>query len=294
MKKYKYFHMYEKIGTEELSYGFCTVCGEIKTTKNKRTNFVCHCKGSQGLKLCVPIADDDKNIAYYIYSQFYTYGWTEDDLFLACDIEQEIYDMHEELLEISDNVERQRRVDMLVAPLEVKLIEEREQKEKLDFLFEDDDFDYLDSKEDRDAVAYDSRTCHNCGCDISHKPSHHYLCYSCFMDNLDNDDIDYDENEYDDIEDDEEDYYTRTCDICGCDISDRPPHHYLCYSCFTNGPSEDDRLDSSNDDHSYNYNDDYSYDETNGYDDEWGYYNIHGEMPPPGWGKKKKNNNDLW
>lgn len=30
------------------------------------------------------------------------------------------------------------------------------------------------------------------------------------------------------------------------------------------------------------------YCETDGYDDEWGYYNIHGEMPPPGWGDSIK------
>ena len=41
-------------------------------------------------------------------------------------------------------------------------------------------------------------------------------------------------------------------------------------------------------------NDPKYFDETDGYGDdpEMGYYNIHGEMPPPGWGKKNNNDDD--
>jgi len=51
--------------------------------------------------------------------------------------------------------------------------------------------------------------------------------------------------------------------------------------------AEDDDNEDIND-----FNDHKYYDETDGYEDEMGYYNINGEMPPPGWGKKKNDDDD--
>jgi hypothetical protein len=70
----------------------------------------------------------------------------------------------------------------------------------------------------------------------------------------------------------------RHCEVCGCDISGRPLHHTLCYDCWkmnfqiTNKQSENKATENIN----YDVE---KFDQSDGYDDEWGYYNIHGEFP---------------
>ncbi len=54
---------------------------------------------------------------------------------------------------------------------------------------------------------------------------------------------------------------------------------------FPNGRS------TSSKDEKQDYSDNFvssDFDETDGYEDEMGYYNINGHMPPSGWGKKRR------
>jgi len=70
----------------------------------------------------------------------------------------------------------------------------------------------------------------------------------------------------------------RSCEVCGCDISGRPVHHTMCYDCWKNyyrvsmNHDQDKDIDTSN----YDVDD---FGQSEGYDDEWGFYNIHGEFP---------------
>ncbi len=78
------------------------------------------------------------------------------------------------------------------------------------------------------------------------------------------------------------DSHERSCVICGCDISDTPHYYTMCNHCYKESLNRSDDHDDTT--VSSNYEDSSS-DPSDGFDDEWGFYNIYGEFPD--WKKKK-------
>lgn len=230
---------------------------------------------------------DSKKVAFYVKGRP-----NEDTVdFILSTPDKIIYENYDKILSIKDCDLRQAFVDHMVEK-ERLCLEQQKEKDRLDreerayetWRIENPEIArindlYEESQKEREDVQ-EIRRCEKCGIDISDHPTHHTKCLDCWIEGENfNDDL-----EGDDYLEDESnmDSHERSCVVCGCDISDTPHYYTMCNHCYKESLNRSDDHDDTT--VSSNYEDSSS-DPSDGFDDEWGFYNIYGEFPD--WKKKK-------